>query len=132
MGLPYASDSQNLSADERLWRATNANLTALQDIVSAHFRLPCRHYAPMGNFGIYARVFLFTLENDQQVVGRVLLPVRETVKTEAEVASMILVRGIIYHDLLRNHLNHFSPSSHPHTCPAGLPLLQHATQSSRS
>lgn len=43
--------------------------------------------------GAYARVFLFTLENDQQVVGRVVLPVRETAKTEAEVASMILVRA---------------------------------------
>jgi hypothetical protein len=57
--------------------------------------------------GAYARVFLFTLEDDKQVVGRVVLPVRETVKTEAEVASMILVRGTILHILLRYHMNHF-------------------------
>jgi len=41
--------------------------------------------------------FLFTLEDDQQLVGRVVLPVRETAKTEAEVASMILVRGTVQH-----------------------------------
>jgi hypothetical protein len=102
------SHSHNLSADESLWRAANANLMALQDIVSAHFRSPCRNHAPMGG-GAYARVFLFTLEDDQQVVGRVVLPVRETVKTEAEVASMILVRGTVRHVPLRYHwhMDHF-------------------------
>jgi len=36
---------------------------------------------------------LFTLENGMQVIARILLPVRESVKTEAEVAAMELVRG---------------------------------------
>ena len=88
--------SHNSLDDERLWKAANPNLTALQDIISAHFRLPCCHYAPLGG-GAYARIFLFTLEDGQQVVGRIVLPVRETVKTEAEVASMVYVRGTVRH-----------------------------------
>jgi len=43
--------------------------------------------------GAFARVFLFMLENGMQVVARIILPVRESVKTEAEVAAMELVRG---------------------------------------
>ena len=51
--------SHNSSDDdsESLWKATNPNVTALQDIISAHFRLPCRHSAPLGGGGWYARVF---------------------------------------------------------------------------
>ena len=88
----HCNHSHNSSDEESLWEAANPNLTALHDIVSAHFRLSCRNYAPLGS-GAYARTFLFTLEDGQQVVGRIILPVRETVKTEAEVASMVYVRG---------------------------------------
>jgi hypothetical protein len=114
--------SHSVPADESLWQTTNANLGALQEIVSAHFRLPCRHHALMDS-GAYAHVFLFTLESDQKVVGRVVLPVRETVKTEAEVAAMELVRGTVPRVLLQTHMNQYSFSAHPHTCPTGLPLL---------
>jgi hypothetical protein len=38
----------------------------------------------------YPRVFLLSLEGDFQVVGRVILPVLESVKTEAEIAAMEL------------------------------------------
>jgi hypothetical protein len=41
---------------------------------------------------VHMRRYLFILENDFQAVGRVVYPVRETVKTEAEVAAMTLVR----------------------------------------
>ena len=47
----------------------------------------------------FARVFLFMLENGMQVIARIILPVRESVKMEAEVAAMELVRGH-YHCLL--------------------------------
>jgi hypothetical protein len=73
--------------------------------------------------GSYARVSLFTLEDDQKVVGRVVLPVRETVKTEAEVAAMELVRGTVPLVLLQSHMNQYSFSTHPHTCATSLPLL---------
>ena len=45
--------------------------------------------------GAYARAFLFSLENNMQVVARVILPVRESLKTEAEVVTMEVVRGKI-------------------------------------
>jgi hypothetical protein len=97
----HCHHSHNSEDDESeiLWKATNPNLTALQNIVSAHFCSSCRNVAPLGG-GVYARVFLFTLEDGQQVVGRIVLPVRETVKTEAEVASMVYVRGTVRHCFL--------------------------------
>ena len=55
-----------------------------------HFHVPVCHYSLM-NTDSYAQVYLFTLENNFQAVGRVVLPVRERVKTEAEVAAMELV-----------------------------------------
>jgi len=45
------------------------------------------------NDGAYARAFLFSLTTGTQVVGRVILPVRQSIKTEAEVTVMELVRG---------------------------------------
>jgi len=43
--------------------------------------------------GVYARVFLYTLENGLQVIARVILPVREGIKTESEIAAMDMMRG---------------------------------------
>jgi hypothetical protein len=96
---------ERMSADESLWHAVGADITALQRIVSSHFRSNCRHYTRM-NDGAYARVFLFSLTNGMQVVGRVILPVRESIKTEAEVATMELVRGnqLFCCDLISMHL----------------------------
>jgi hypothetical protein len=67
------------------------NLDAFERIVADHFRAAICHRFLM-NGGSYARVFLFTLENNFQAVGRVVLPIREVVKTEAEVAAMEMVR----------------------------------------
>jgi len=75
--------------EEPVWPTTN--LHAFERIVANHFRINVRHYTLM-NSGSYAKVYLFTLENDFQAIGRVVFPVRETVKTEAEVAVMELVR----------------------------------------
>ena len=88
-GLRYGSP------DELLWQSANVDVAALQSIVSTHFHAQCRRFEPLGS-GVFAKVFLFSLENNIQVVGRVILPVRETIKTEAEVAAMELVRGIAY------------------------------------
>jgi hypothetical protein len=81
------------NVNEILWETTNADLQALQNIVSAHFRKGCRDRVSMQN-GSYARVFLFTLADDKKVIAKVVLPVRETAKTEAEVAAMEFVRGM--------------------------------------
>src|SRR5882724_507814 len=96
---------EEMSEDESLWHATNADITAIQHIISSHFQADCRHYTHM-NDGAYARAFLFSLANGMQVVGRVILPVRESVKTEAEVATMELVQGtqIICYDFTTTHL----------------------------
>src|ERR1700691_5850248 len=83
---------QCVSPGEILWQATNVNTTALEAIISSHFGSRSFGCTRMDD-GAYARVFLFSLRNDLQVVGRVILPVRESVKTEAEVAAMELVRG---------------------------------------
>jgi hypothetical protein len=45
------------------------------------------------NDGAYARAFLFSLISGIQVVGRVILPVGESIKTEAEITMKELVRG---------------------------------------
>jgi len=66
-------------------------LDAFEYIVADHFRIGVRSYSLLET-GSYARLYLFTLENDFQAVGRVVFPVRETVKTEAEIAVMELVR----------------------------------------
>jgi hypothetical protein len=75
--------------EEPVWPTTN--LHAFEQIVANHFRIGVRRYTLI-NGGSYAKVYLFTLENDFQAIGRVVFPVRETVKTEAEVAAMELVR----------------------------------------
>ena len=56
------------------------------------------------NDGAYARAFLFSLVTGTQVVGRVILPVRESIKTGAEVTIMELVRG--------NQIVHSDPNRH--------------------
>lgn len=87
-----SSCEEHISEDEVLWRNTDVDMQALQNIVSSHFRSACQRITRM-NEGAYARVFLFTLQSGLQVVGRIVLPVRESVKTEAEVATMGFVRG---------------------------------------
>ena len=67
------------------------SLAAFEHIVAGHFRIGVRCYSLLST-GSYAKAYLFTLENNFQAVGRVVFPVRETVKTEAEVAVMELVR----------------------------------------
>ena len=115
-----------MSADESLWHATDTDITALQHIVSSHFRADCQHYTRM-NDGAYARAFLFSMINGMQVVGRVILPVRASIKTEAEVAMMELVRGnqifaAISPDSPRaSHLS----SSRGYSCSTSLFILQH-------
>ena len=93
-GSPSSSDGSSLEPDERLWQAADVEIAALQTIVSIHFHAQCRSFELLGA-GSYARAFLFALENNIQVVGWVVLPVRESIKTEAEVAAMELVRGTV-------------------------------------
>src|SRR4051812_45414086 len=88
------SRCSSIDGSDELWEATNADLVALQEIVSAHFRVESQNRVLIGG-GAYARVFLFTLQDGRKVVGRVVFPVRETIKTEAEAAAMELIRGAV-------------------------------------
>jgi len=92
-GSPPSSDESSPERDELLWQSANVDMAALQTIVSTHFHAQCRGFEPLGA-GSFARTFLFSLGNNIQLVGRVVLPVRESIKTKAEVAAMELVRGI--------------------------------------
>jgi hypothetical protein len=100
--LQHAIDSRSakstLEPEDILWDKTDPDLEALRSIISAHFNSPCRSQEPL-NHGAYARAFLYTLQNDIQLVARVILPVRETIKTEAEIAAMDMARGL----LIQNH-----------------------------
>ena len=87
-----SSCCERVSISESLWQAANVDMKAMEIIISSHFRTAHIHHASMDD-GTFARVFLFTLENGMQVIARILLPVRESVKKEAEVAAMELVRG---------------------------------------
>jgi len=113
---------------EKLWNEAKPDIDALKTIVSHHFHSPCCDEVLMK--GAYARVFLFTLENDQKIVARVVLPVRERVKTEAEVATMAYIRGttLYFKEVMLilkysriHHRSNFNSGA------KGLPLLQHAS-----
>jgi hypothetical protein len=75
-----------------LWDEINPDLEELDRIIFDHFKSSHRSKEPL-NHGAYARVFHYTLENGFQLVARVILPARETTKTEAEVSAMEMVRG---------------------------------------
>ena len=129
-----SSCCERASISESLWQAANVDMKAMEIIISSHFRTSHIHHAPMDD-GTFARVFLFTLENGMQVIARILLPVRESVKTEAEVAAMELVRGYYRcRCCVIATLTHvpfwFLPmskycSAHIYPCSKDLPLLQH-------
>ena len=80
-------------------------MKAIEIIISSHFRTLHSHHTRMDD-GAIARVFLFTLQNGMQVIACIILPVRESVKTEAEVAAMELVRGHYSRSLLLCYLQH--------------------------
>ena len=80
--------------EDILWDKTDPDLEALKSIIGTHFNSPCRSQEPL-NHGAYARAFLYTLQNDIQLVARVILPVRETIKTETEIAAMDMARGLL-------------------------------------
>ncbi len=76
-----------------LWEQINPDLDALRAIVANHFGSPCQSQEPLQP-GAYARTFLYILQDGLHVVGRVILPARRTLKTEAEIASMDSIRGM--------------------------------------
>lgn len=90
---PSQSSSNACEDDnEKLWSQTAIDLDALDDIVRTHFQAESCERVLLGQ-GVYARAFVYTLSDDRKYVARVILPVRTTLKTEAEVAAMDFARG---------------------------------------
>ena len=73
------------------WSGVEPKLPLLQDIISAHFGLTCSELSPMGG-GSFSHIYRGTIENGLQVIARIVLPVRDQVKTEAEIATMDSIR----------------------------------------
>ena len=77
---------------EALWQMANPDLEAMGAIIESHFNSSCLTQVRIGAGG-YARVFMYTLGDGTQIVAKICLPIGETSKTEAEVATMDSIRG---------------------------------------
>jgi hypothetical protein len=78
------------------------------------------------NHGAYARAFHYTLENGFQLVARVILPARKTIKTEAEISTMEMVRCTYPFTYSTSILIIDLHSTNDNSCPQGSSILQHA------
>ena len=89
--LKKADDSRK--PEDILWEQINPDLDAFRTIIANHFGSPCQSQESLQP-GAYARTFLYILQDGLHVVGRVILPIRRTLKTEAEIAAMDSIRGM--------------------------------------
>ena len=90
--LKGSNTSDSPEPEDILWEEINPNLDAFRTIISNHFGSPCQSQESL-HPGAYARTFLYILQDGLHVVGRVILPARRTLKTEAEIAAMDSIRG---------------------------------------
>jgi hypothetical protein len=106
--LQHSTDRKNSASHQEpedvLWDKISPDLEALENICT-RLGSQCFSKKPL-NHGAYARVFHYTLDNDRQLVARVILPVREIIKTESEIAAMDMVRGMSFLTYPIDHSNH--------------------------
>lgn len=74
------------------WAEVEPRLPAIKPIIDSHFGSSCHDLTPLGE-GSWARTYTVSLANGEIYVLRVVLPARDVLKTEAEVATMDSVRG---------------------------------------
>ena len=86
--------TSELEDEEILWNEIDPDLPALETIIQQHFGQACKLEESF-ELGSYARTFLYRLTNGKSLVARVILPVRDYIKTECEVSSMCFIRGEI-------------------------------------
>lgn len=86
----YLRSTQELH--KSFWPDVEPKLPCLKDIISAHFGCPCEDLNLLGD-GAYAHVYSTKLQTGLELAIRIVLPVRESLKTEAEVATMTSMRG---------------------------------------
>ena len=111
--------------EDTLWEQINPDLDALRLIIANHFGSPCQSQEPLPH-GAYARAFLHILQDGLHVVARVILPIRRTLKTEAEVAAMDFIRGMRAFLAALVSSDPWLPSAYVYPCTTCLPVLQHA------
>lgn len=87
-----SSKAEASSAEPAAWKTVTIDLTALRNIIAEHLSAECMEPTFLGQ-GRYAKTYLFTLKDDRPLVGRVALPMRDALKTGAEVAVMSTFRG---------------------------------------
>ena len=108
---------------EALWQRANPDLEAMGTIIESHFNSSCLAQVQIGAGG-YARVFMYTLRNGTRFAAKICLPIGETSKTEAEVATMDSIRGQWPQPLnYGGRLTKSLVSSDINTCPEGIYLL---------
>ena len=78
--------------DDDDWIGLECNLVHMGTIIEDHFGMPCVFAGELGR-GAYARCRRYTLVSGLELAVRLILPVRESVKTEVEVATMTYLRG---------------------------------------
>ena len=121
--LKISSDSPE--PEDILWEQINPDLDALLSIIANHFGSPCWSQEPLQH-GSYARAFLYILQDGLHVLARVILPVRRTLKTEAEVASMDTIRGMRALLAVLISSDPRLPRAYVDPCTTRPPVLQHA------
>lgn len=78
--------------EDSFWSEVVTRLPKLKAIITEHFHSPCTDLELLGE-GAYARAYRATLHNGSSLVARIAAPVRDGVKTEAEVATMEAISG---------------------------------------
>ena len=114
------------------WLQTEPKIPLLQDIISSHFGYDCGELTLLDE-GAYARAYETSLSTGKKLVVRVVLAVREGLKTEAEVATMDFVRGTSFLSWVSPSWRCLRPASeNRYSYPASPSVLQHSEQSRRS
>lgn len=89
---PYFHTSDELA--DTFWPEVETKLSHLKTIILEHFGSTCTELSLLDE-GSYARAYRATLCSGTVLVVRILLPVCDTVKTQAEVATMDAIRGTL-------------------------------------
>lgn len=77
---------------EELWDEAQPRVHLMKDIIASHFGQNCDCGRELDQ-GSFARCFLYSLQDGKKLVARIILPARQHVKTESEVATMYFLRG---------------------------------------
>lgn len=86
----YLRSTQELH--DTFWSEVEPKLPLLRDIIAEHFKSSCSDLEFFDE-GSYARIYRATVSDGIALAVRIILPIRDNVKTRAEVATMDSLRG---------------------------------------